>query len=322
MAQARPRILVTRKMPAQIEARIARDYDATTNPEDSVFDADRLVRDSAGHQGLLVCSTEKLPARVIEKLPDEIRIIATFSVGHDHIDLDAARARGITVTNTPDVLTDATADTTFLLLLAAARRAYEGERMVREDRWGRWAPTSMLGVHVTGKRLAILGMGRIGRAVAQRARGFEMEIHYNNRSRLSPELEQGAIFHEDPEELLGVADFLSINCPATAETHHFLNAARIARLPDGAVVVNTARGAIVHDDSLIAALKSGKLAAAGLDVFENEPAIHPGYRDLSNCFLLPHIGSATNETRQAMGFRALDNLDAFFAARPPRNRVV
>ncbi|MBU0724188.1 MAG: D-glycerate dehydrogenase [Alphaproteobacteria bacterium] len=322
MAQARPRILVTRKMPAQIEARIARDYDATTNPEDSVFDADRLVRDSAGHQGLLVCSTEKLPARVIEKLPDEIRIIATFSVGHDHIDLDAARARGITVTNTPDVLTDATADTTFLLLLAAARRAYEGERMVREDRWGRWAPTSMLGVHVTGKRLAILGMGRIGRAVAQRARGFEMEIHYNNRSRLSPELEQGAIFHEDPEELLGVADFLSINCPATAETHHFLNAARIARLPDGAVVVNTARGAIVHDESLIAALKSGKLAAAGLDVFENEPAIHPGYRDLSNCFLLPHIGSATNETRQAMGFRALDNLDAFFAARPPRDRVV
>ena len=322
MAQARPRILVTRKMPAQIEARIARDYDATTNPEDSVFDAERLVRDSAGHQGLLVCSTEKLPARVIEKLPEEIRIIATFSVGHDHIDLNAARARGITVTNTPDVLTDATADTTFLLLLAAARRAYEGERMVREDRWGRWAPTSMLGVHVTGKRLAILGMGRIGRAVAQRARGFEMEIHYNNRSRLSPELEQGAIFHEDPEELLGVADFLSINCPATAKTHHFLNAARIARMPDGAVVVNTARGAIVHDESLIAALKSGKLAAAGLDVFENEPAIHPGYRDLSNCFLLPHIGSATNETRQAMGFRALDNLDAFFAARPPRDRVV
>lgn len=317
----KPRILVTRKLPDAVEARLARDYDATFNPTDSVFDGARLATESAGHDGILVCSTEKLPAAVIEKLPPEVRIVATFSVGHDHIDIAAARARGLAVTNTPDVLTDATADTTLLLLLAAARRAHEGERMVREDRWGRWEPTGMLGVHVTGKRLAILGMGRIGRAVAQRARGFEMEIHYNNRSRLTPELEQGAIFHEDPEELLSVADFLSINCPATKETHHFLNADRIARMPDGAVVVNTARGSIVHDDSLIAALTSGKLAAAGLDVFENEPNIHPGYRDLPNCFLLPHIGSATKETRDAMGFRALDNLDAFFAGKPPRDRI-
>ncbi|RKQ70490.1 2-hydroxyacid dehydrogenase [Oceanibaculum indicum] len=317
----KPRILVTRKLPAAVEARLKRDYDATFNPTDSVFDGDRLVAESAGHDGILVCSTEKLPAAIIEKLPPEVKIVATFSVGHDHIDIAASKARGLAVTNTPDVLTDATADTTLLLLLAAARRAYEGERMVREDRWGRWEPTGMLGVHVTGKRLAILGMGRIGRAVAQRARGFEMEIHYNNRSRLSPELEQGAIFHEDPEELLTVADFLSINCPATKETHHFLNADRIARMPDGAVVVNTARGSIVHDESLIAALTSGKLAAAGLDVFENEPAIHPGYRDLPNCFLLPHIGSATKETRDAMGFRALDNLDAFFAGKSPKDRV-
>lgn len=317
----KPRILVTRKLPDAVEARLARDYDATFNPTDSVFDGARLATESAGHDGILVCSTEKLPAAVIEKLPPEVRIVATFSVGHDHIDIAAAKARGLAVTNTPDVLTDATADTTLLLLLAAARRAHEGERMVREDRWGRWEPTGMLGVHVTGKRLAILGMGRIGRAVAQRARGFEMEIHYNNRSRLTPELEKGAIFHEDPEELLTVADFLSINCPATQETHHFLNAGRIARMPDGAVVVNTARGSIVHDDSLIAALTSGKLAAAGLDVFEGEPNIHPGYRDLPNCFLLPHIGSATRETRDAMGFRALDNLDAFFAGKPPRDRV-
>lgn len=319
--QGRPRILVTRKLPEAVEARLQRDYDATLNPDDSVFDGDRLVKESAGHDGILLCSTEKLPAAVIEKLPSEVKIAATFSVGHDHIDLGAAKARGLTVTNTPDVLTDATADIAFLLLLAAARRAYEGERTIREDRWGRWAPTTMLGVHVTGKRLAILGMGRIGRAVAQRARGFEMEIHYSNRSRLAPELEQGAIFHEDPEELLTVADFLSINCPSTRETHHFLNAQRIARMPDGAVVVNTARGNIVHDDSLISALKSGKLAAAGLDVFENEPAIHPGYRDLPNCFLLPHIGSATLETRHAMGFRALDNLDAFFAGKEPRDRL-
>lgn len=319
--QGRPRILVTRKLPEAVEARLQRDYDATLNPEDSVFDGDRLVKESAGHDGILLCSTEKLPAVVIDRLPAEVKIAATFSVGHDHIDLAASKARGLTVTNTPDVLTDATADIAFLLLLAAARRAYEGERTIREDRWGRWSPTTMLGVHVTGKRLAILGMGRIGRAVAQRARGFEMEIHYSNRSRLAPELEQGAIFHEDPEELLTVADFLSINCPSTRETHHFLNAERIARMPDGAVVVNTARGNIVHDDSLISALKSGKLTAAGLDVFENEPAIHPGYRDLPNCFLLPHIGSATLETRHAMGFRALDNLDAFFAGKPPRDRL-
>lgn len=317
----RPRILVTRKLPDAVEARITRDYDATLNPADSVFDADRLVRESAGHDGILVCSTEKLPAAIIETLPPEVKIVATFSVGHDHIDLAAAKTRGLAVTNTPDVLTDATADITFLLLLAAARRAYEGERTIREDRWGRWEPTGMLGVHVTGKRLAILGMGRIGRAVAQRARGFEMEIHYNNRSRLAPELEQGAIYHEDPEELLSVADFLSINCPSSKETYHFLNADRIARLPDGAVVVNTARGNIVHDESLIAALTSGKLAAAGLDVFENEPNIHPGYRDLPNCFLLPHIGSATLETRHAMGFRALDNLDAFFAGKESRDRL-
>lgn len=321
MAEARPRILITRKLPAKVEARLARDYAATFNPQDAAYDAEALLRASAGHDGLLLCPTEKLSADIIQALPPEVRIAATFSVGHDHIDIDAARARGLTVTNTPDVLTDATADTTLLLLLAAARRAYEGERMVREDRWGRWEPTGLLGVHVTGKRLAILGMGRIGRAVAQRARGFDMEIHYSNRSRLSPELEREAIFHEDPTEMLGIADFLSINCPSTDETHHFLNAARIASMPDGAVVINTARGTIVHDDSLIAALKSGKLAAAGLDVFENEPAIHPGYRDLANCFLLPHIGSATTETRDAMGFRALDNLDAFFAGRRPADIV-
>jgi len=219
------------------------------------------------------------------------------------------------------VLTDATADIALLLMLGAARRAHEGEAIVRDGSWKSWATTFMLGTHMTGKRLGILGMGRIGQAVAKRARGFDMTIHYSNRRRLAPELEQGAIFHADPNELLPHSDFLSINCPASPETHHFLNAERIAKLPDGAVVVNTARGAVVDDEALIVALKSGKVAAAGLDVYENEPNLNPGYRPLKNTFLLPHLGSATVETRNAMGFKCLDNLDAFFAGKAPPDRV-
>jgi lactate dehydrogenase-like 2-hydroxyacid dehydrogenase len=256
------------------------------------------------------------------RLPDSVQIIATFSVGYEHIDLEAARDRGMRVTNTPDVLTDATADVAMLLLLAAARRAHEGERMVREDRWHGWKITEMLGVHVSGKRLGILGMGRIGRAVARRARGFDMELHYSNRSRLGPELECGATFHADPEDLLRVSDFLSIHCPASPQTHHFLDRARIALLPRRAVVVNTARGTVVEDEALIEALRSGRLAAAGLDVFEGEPNINPGYRELPNAFLLPHLGSATVETRDAMGFKCLDNLDAHFAGCEPPDRLV
>ena len=181
--------------------------------------------------------------------------------------------------------------------------------------------SSLLGVHMTGKRLGILGMGRIGRAVAKRARAFDMEIHYNNRSRLSPDLEQGATFYENPEDMLPQAQFLSINCPSTPETHHFLNADRIALLPDGAVVVNTARGDILEDDALIAAAKSGKVSGIGLDVYEGEPNFNPGYLELPNAFLVPHIGSATIDTRDAMGFRALDNLDAVFASREPTDKL-
>ena len=193
--------------------------------------------------------------------------------------------------------------------------------MLRGNGWGRWDATSLLGVHMSGKRLGILGMGRIGRAVAQRARAFDMEIHYSNRSRLSPKLEQGAIYHAAPEEMLRQAEFLSINCPSTPETRHFLNAERIALLPDGAVVVNTARGDIVVDEALIAAARSGKVSGVGLDVYEGEPAFEKGYLDLPNAFLLPHIGSATVDTRNAMGFRALDNLDAVFAGGDPLDRL-
>ena len=318
----KPRVLVTRKLPADVEARLVRDYDAILNKEDRLYGPDDLVAAAAGCDALLPCPTERLTADLVARLPASIRVIATFSVGFEHIDIAACKARGIVVGNTPDVLTDATADIALLLMLGAARRAYEGERMLREGRWNSWAPTFMLGIDVTGKRLGIYGMGRIGQAVARRARAFDMKNHYHNRSRLPAEREQGAIFHARAEDMLPHCDFLSINAPASPETTGFLNAARIALLPDGAIVVNTARGPLVDDEALIAALKSGKLRAAGLDVFTGEPKIHPGYAPLPNTFLLPHLGSATRETRNGMGFKALDNLDAFFAGKPLPARVV
>jgi lactate dehydrogenase-like 2-hydroxyacid dehydrogenase len=318
----KPTIFVTRRLPDAVTHRLTADYEARLNTHDGVLSADQLVSGSAGADALLVTPTDKLNAEVIGRLPKSVRMIATFSVGYEHIDLNAAKARGLPVSNTPDVLTDATADIALLLMLGAARRAYEGERAVREASWKSWSTTYMLGIHMTGKRLGIFGMGRIGQAVARRARAFDMQIHYFNRRRLPADQEQGAIYHASADEMLPVCDFLSINAPGGAETHHWLNTERIARLPDKAIVVNTSRGGLVDDAALIAALKSGKLFAAGLDVFENEPNIHPGYRDLPNVFLLPHLGSATVETRNAMGFKALDNLDAFFAGRELPDRVV
>jgi len=316
MPGTKAKILATRRLPPNVEARLARDYEATLNTEDKTVSSAEVVEAAAGHDGILCCSTEKFPADVIAALPGSVKILATFSVGHEHIDIAAAGKRGLKVTNTPDVLTDATADITMLCLLAAARRGAEGDRLVRTNQWQGWYTTMMLGTHMSGKRLGIFGMGRIGRAVAQRGRGFGMPIHYHNRSRLSAELEQGATFHKSLESLLAVSDFLSINAPSSAQTHKIINAERIALLPAGAIVANTARGNMVDDEALIAALKSGKLAAAGLDVFDGEPNIHPGYRSLDNVFLLPHLGSATHETRDAMGFCCLDNLDAFFAGKP------
>ncbi len=319
---SKPAVFVTRRLPDAVTERLTRGYRATLNQDDRVMSPDEIAAGAAGAEALIVTPSDKITAALIGRLPTSIKAVATFSVGYEHVDLNAAKARGLVVTNTPDVLTDATADITLLLMLGAARRAHEGEAIVRDGSWKSWATTFMLGTHVTGKRLGILGMGRIGQAVAKRARGFDMTIHYSNRSRLAPEKELGAVFHANPDDLLPHADFFSINCPASPETHHFLNAARIARLPDGAIVVNTARGTIVDDAALIAALKSGKLAAAGLDVYENEPNLNPGYRPLENTFLLPHLGSATVETRNGMGFKCLDNLDAFFAGKAPPNRVV
>lgn len=292
------------------------------NPEDAVLAADELVRRAEGAEAILCAAGDPLNAGTIARLPASVRAIATFSVGLDHIDLAAARARGIAVTNTPDVLTEATAELTMLLILAAARRAGEGERLVRSGRWTGWAPTQLLGLQVSGKRLGILGMGRIGRAVARMARGFRMEIHYHNRSRLAAELEDGAVYHSDPASMLTAIDILALTAPGGEGLRGWLNAERIALLRPGAVVVNSGRGSLVDDPALIAALKTGHVAFAGLDVYENEPHLDPGYLDCENAVLLPHLGSSTVEARNAMGFRALDNLDAVFAGREPPDQVV
>lgn len=318
----KPVVLATRKLPPAVEKRLKADYDARLNATDRRYAADEIVALAEGADAILPCHTEILSADVIGRLPKTVRLIASFSVGLDHIDLGAAGKRGLVVTNTPDVLSDATAEIAMLLLLGAARRASEGDRLVRSGGWREWNPTFMLGTQVGGKRLGIVGMGRVGQVVARRARGFDMEIHYYNRARLDPGAEAGATYHESLEALLNVSQFLSLNCPATAETKGMIDASRLAMLPEGAIFVNTARGALVDDEALIAALKSRRLAAAGLDVFNNEPDIHPGYAELPNTFLLPHLGSATRETRDAMGFRALSNIDAFFAGRPPADRVV
>jgi lactate dehydrogenase-like 2-hydroxyacid dehydrogenase len=318
---SKPVVLVTRKLPSPVEDRLRRDYDARLNPDDRSYSADELVESANGARAILPCHTERFSAEVFERLPASIEIIANFSVGFDHVDLEAAKRRGIIVTNTPDVLSDATAEVTMLLLLGAARRASEGEKLVREAKWKDWSPAFMVGTQVTGKRLGIVGMGRVGRVVAERARGFGMEIRYHDSSRLSSDREQGAVFYEKLDELLPTCDFLSLHCSVTPSTRGLMDARRFGLLPDGAIFVNAARGALVDDDALVAALESGKLRAAGLDVYNNEPKVDPRIVALPNTFLLPHIGSATAETRDAMGFRALDNLDAHFAGREPRDRV-
>ncbi len=311
MTDRKPRVLATRHFPPDVEARLSANFNAKLNPEDKLYDGATLAKAADSFDGIMCAAGDPLNADTIAKLPASVRIIATFSVGYEHVDVAAAARRNIVVSNTPDVLTDATADIAMLCLLGAARRAHEGTTMLRTHSWVGWEPTQLMGVQVTGKRLGILGMGRIGQALADRARAFRMTIHYSNRTRLAPDLEKGAIFHANPEDMLAHCDFLSINAPMTPATRKWVNAERIARLPKGAIVVNTARGGVVDDEALIAALKSGHLFAAGIDVFDGEPKIHQGYYGLENAFLLPHMGSATVETRNAMGLKALDNLEAF-----------
>ena len=317
----KPKVVVTRKLPEAVEARLRRDYDPLFNPDDHVLSTDELVARAEGAHALLPCHSEHLSAAAIARLPDSVKTIANFSVGVDHVDLEAAKARGIVVTNTPDVLSDATAEIALLLMLGAARRAAEGDRMIRAGEWREWSPAFMVGTQLTGKTLGIVGMGRVGQVTARRARGFDMNIHYHNRRRVPAETEQGAVYHEELETLLRDCDVISLHCPATPETRNLIDAERIALMRPGVILVNTARGALIDDEALQEALISGRVAAAGLDVFNDEPGGHPGYRDLGNTFLLPHVGSATRETRDAMGFRALDNLDAIVAGREPRDRV-
>lgn len=315
------KVFVTRKLPAAVEERLLRDHDAVLNAGDRPLTADDIVAGCQGAAALLVTLTDRIDAALIARLPASLRVLATFSVGTDHMDIAAAKARGLVVTNTPGATTDATVEIAALCMLGAARRAGEGERIMREDAWPGWAPTYLLGTQLTGKRLGIVGMGRIGQGLAGVARALGMTVHYHNRRRLPAETERGAVYHARLDDLLPLAQVLSLNCPATAENRHLLNARTLALLPPGAVVVNTARGDLIDDAALIAALRSGRVAAAGLDVFENEPRVNPVYRSLPNVFLLPHLGTATLETRTAMGMMAMDNIDAALAGHTPPNAL-
>lgn len=317
----KPTLLITRKLSDAVEARAACDYDVRLNLEDQLFSPQELLEKCQTVDAVLPCHSEIFSRDVVVELPRRLKIIANHSVGTDHCDLAALGEKGVVVTNTPDVLSDATAEIAFLLMLGAARRASEGDRMMRAGAWDFWSPAFMVGTQTTGKRLGIIGMGRVGQVMAQRGRGFDMEIHYYNRKRLAPDKEQGATYHENVEDLLPHCDVLSLHCPTTPETTGMMNNARFDLLPDGAIFVNTARGALVDENALIKALSSGKVAAAGLDVFQTEPGGNPKLSKLENTFQQPHIGSATFDTRNAMGFRALDNLDAFFAGNKPKDRV-
>ncbi len=316
ISRMKKRLLITRRLPDAVEERANRDYEVVQNADDHQMTTDEIVKKAEDVDAILITITDKMREDVIAALPEHIKILSTFSIGFDHIDLEAAKARGMQVGNAPHGVTVATAEIAMLLILGSARRASEGERMLRTRSWPGWAPLQLVGQRLDGKKLGIYGFGKIGQALAQRARGFDMEIHYHDIVRQPQEKEHGAIFHETLDSLLSVSQFLSINAPSTPETRNFLNRETIEKLPQGAVVVNSARGDLVKDDDLIAALKSGRLSYAGLDVFAGEPNISEGYYDLENTFLLPHLGSAAIEARNQMGFEALDNVDAAFADKP------
>ena len=313
-----PRLVVARPVPPAVTERAQREFDALVS-DDRDLDLEEVLARLREHRAdaLFFSSNLKLDAAAITRIPEHVRIAATCSVGYEHVDVPAAKARGLIVTNTPDVLTDCTADLTMLLLLGACRRAGEYGAIMREG-WGRsFGLKHMLGLRVSGRRLGILGMGRIGRAVAQRSRGFDMTILYSNPRRLPPELEQGARWFPTLAEMLPHCEILTLHAPGGPGTEAIINRDTLARLPPGAVLVNAARGSLVDEEALIEALRSGRLAAAGLDVFRGEPHFDRRLAALPNAFLTPHMGSATVETRNAMGFRALDNIAAVLGGRPP-----
>jgi lactate dehydrogenase-like 2-hydroxyacid dehydrogenase len=312
----KPILVVTTRYTKAIEDRIDRDYSARRNPNQFPLSQQDLLSAAEGADAMFITPADRLDSGFFQKVSPTIKVIVTYSVGFEHIDLEAAARRKISVAYTPGVNHEATADIALLLLLGASRRAYEAQELVRTGAWKPMTPDRLLGWQVGGKILGIFGMGNVGQALARRARACGMKIHYCNTSALPAEIAGDAVYHQNPSDLLRVSQFLSLHAPDTPETHHFLNSEAISLLPPGAIVVNTARGGLVVDDDLIAALQSGRIAAAGLDVFEGEPKVNPQYVSLKNTFLLPHIGSATIETRTAMGMLALDNVDAVLNGRP------
>lgn len=313
------RIFVTRRLPAPVEARFVRSFDTSWNVDDRALSPADVVAACNGMDALVINTTERLDAAAVADLPASLQALATYSVGYEHLDLKALKAHGIPVVYTPDVLSASVADNAMLLMLGAARRAREGQALVVEGRWKGWGPRQLIGTEVTGKRLGIFGLGRIGREIARRARSFSMEIGYHNRRPLEPD---AGLFFADAGEFLARTDILVIAAPASPETRRWLNAGRIAQLPKGALVVNIARGSLVDDDALTQAVESGHLAGAGLDVFDGEPDIHPAYRRLDRIYVQPHIGSSTMETRLAMAEHVITGLEALFAGRNPSNRIV
>ncbi len=320
----RPRVHVTRRLVHAVEEQLRQHFDAVIPESDQPSDPVALQRALGDADALLCTLTDRVTAEVLAAYPLRTRIIASYGAGTDHIDLDAARAHGIVVTNTPDVLTDCTADLTLMLILMAMRRAGEGERELRRGEWEGWRPTHMLGRRVSGSSLGLVGTGRIARAVARRAiGGFGMTVRYHNPHHAAvAELDAlGAASCASLDEMLGSVDVVSLHCPSTPDTRGLIDAARVAAMRPGAVLINTARGDVVDDDAVMAALGSGQLGAAGLDVYRGEPAFDRRYLALENVVLLPHLGSATRETREAMGQLVIDNLVAFFAGEAPPDRV-
>jgi glyoxylate reductase len=320
----RARVVVTRRLPQAVETRMAELFDVSLNHDDAPFDAAAMATAMADCDVLVPTVTDSIDAAMIAAAGPRLRLIANFGAGVDHLDLPAARARGIPITNTPGVLTDDTADMVMALILSVPRRLAEGEKLVRERGWTGWSPTGMLGHRITGKRLGIIGMGRIGQAVASRARAFGLSIHYHNRKRLPAAVEAAleATWWPTAEALLPRVDILSLNCPETPETHHLMNADRLRLMAPHAYLINAARGALVDEFALAAALAHGGIAGAGLDVFEHEPAISPGLLAAPNVVLLPHMGSATFEARHAMGEKVIANIRAWTDGHRPPDQVL
>ncbi len=324
MPNSRLKVIVTRKLPAPVELRLKELFDAQLNEDDHAFSTDELAAAMQTADVLVPTVTDRIDGRLLARAGEKLRLIAQFGAGVDNIDVASAVQRGITVTNTPGVLTDDTADVAMALMLALPRRLHEGVQVMDSGRFDGWTPTWMLGRRLSGKRLGIVGMGRIGQAVARRARAFGLQIHYHNRKPVSPRIEEAleATYWDSLDQMLARIDILSINCPHTPATFHLINARRLALMKPDAYIINTARGEVIDEAALARAIRAGKLAGAGLDVFEREPAVNPDLVGLPNVLLLPHMGSATVEGRTEMGEKVIINIKTFADGHRPPDRVI